>query len=112
MKSRCRALLALPFLSLLSLLSTACGGEKQPELQPPGRDTTAKTDALKAGSTVLQKNSPFEGMDVYVVGFHPTKDDPQHQMEAHHFCRQMNEDFAQYVLFDGDTRESPSRSRG
>ncbi|HJX30172.1 MAG TPA: OBAP family protein [Thermoanaerobaculia bacterium] len=100
MKSRYR-LLCIPL-----LLLTACGGEKQPEIQPPGRDTSAKTDTLKAGSTVLQKNSPFAGMDVYVVGFHPMKDDPQHQMEAHHFCRQVNEDFAQCALFDGNTRES------
>jgi hypothetical protein len=31
------------------------------------------------------------------------KDDPRHQMEAHHFCRQVNEDFAQCALFDGNT---------
>src|SRR5690606_11483694 len=29
-----------------------------------------------------------------------------HQMEAHHFCNQVNEDFAQGVLFDGNTREA------
>jgi hypothetical protein len=34
------------------------------------------------------------------------KDAPDHQMEAHHFCRQVNEDFAQCALFDGNTRES------
>jgi hypothetical protein len=31
------------------------------------------------------------------------KDDPAHQMEAHHFCRQVNEDLAQCALFDGNT---------
>jgi hypothetical protein len=45
-------------------------------------------------------------MDVYLVGFHPMKQAPQHQMEAHHFCRQVNEDFAQCALFDGNTREA------
>jgi hypothetical protein len=34
------------------------------------------------------------------------KEDPQHQMEAHHFCRQVNEDFAQCALFDGNSREA------
>ena len=42
-------------------------------------------------------------MNVYLVGFHPMKDDPQRQMEAHHFCRQVNEDFAQCALFDGNS---------
>ena len=45
-------------------------------------------------------------MDVYVTGFHPMKKDPKHQMEAHHFCRQVNEDFAQCVLFDGNGKEA------
>jgi hypothetical protein len=45
-------------------------------------------------------------MDVYLVGFHPMKEDPGHQMEAHHFCRQVNEDFAQCALFDGNTRDA------
>jgi len=43
-------------------------------------------------------------MDVYLVGFHPLKEDPTHQVEAHHFCRQVNEDFAQCALFDGNTQ--------
>lgn len=45
-------------------------------------------------------------MDMYLVGFHPMKDHPEHQMEAHHFCRQVNEDFAQCVLFDGNGRSA------
>jgi hypothetical protein len=45
-------------------------------------------------------------MDVYLVGFHPMKGDPAHQMEAHHFCRQVNEDFAQCALFDANTRDA------
>ncbi len=34
------------------------------------------------------------------------KHDASHQMEAHHFCKQANEDFAQCVLFDGNTRQA------
>jgi hypothetical protein len=30
------------------------------------------------------------------------KDHPGHQMEAHHYCHQVNQDFAQYTLFDGN----------
>ena len=75
----------------------------QPKVSPPGDSTSAKTDALKAGAAALQQHSPANGMDVYLVGFHPMKDDPKLQVEAHHYCRQMNEDFAQCAIFDGNT---------
>ncbi len=55
---------------------------------------------------MLQTDSPLDPMNVYLVGFHPMKDDPSHQMEAHHFCNQVNEDLAQCALFDGNTRDA------
>jgi hypothetical protein len=74
--------------------------------KPPGEDKTAKTRTLEAGAKALQRNSPLGPMDVYMVGFHPMKDHPEHQMEAHHFCHQVNEDFAQCALFDGNSRSA------
>ena len=82
------------------------GDQAEPPLAPPGADETARTNVLEAGAALLQDNGPLAKMDVYVVGFHPMKDDPSHQMEAHHFCRQVNEDFAQCALFDGNGVES------
>ncbi len=84
----------------------ACGGDDVPPVVPPGADTSPRTSALKAGATVLQGSRPASRLDVHVVGFHPMYDDPTHQMEAHHFCRQVNEEFAQCVLFDGDGPEA------
>lgn len=88
----------------LSFALVACtGGERvQAGVQPPGAAESAKTNALEAGAALLQNNGPLAKMDVYLVGFHPMKEAPQHQMEAHHFCRQVNEDFAQCALFDGN----------
>jgi hypothetical protein len=43
---------------------------------------------------------------MYLDGFHPMKDDPQVQMESHHYCNQVNEDFMQCVLFDGNTADA------
>jgi hypothetical protein len=40
---------------------------------------------------------------MYLNGFHVSKDNPDMQMEAHHYCNQVNEDLAQCVLFDGNT---------
>ncbi len=74
-----------------------------PPAAPPGAEKTARTKVLEAGARLLQRNSPVAGFDIYLVGFHPMKDHPEHQMEAHHYCHQKNEDFAQCVLFDGNT---------
>lgn len=88
------------------ILSSCTGmGPVSPNTEAAGRPTTAKTKVLKVGAK-LQSNAPLDPMDVYLVGFHPLKDDPSHQLEAHHFCSQVNEDFAQCVLFDGNTPEA------
>lgn len=74
--------------------------------QTPGEPKSAKTLALEAGARLLQSSAPLKPFDVYMVGFHPLKDRPDMQMEAHHYCHQMSEDFAQCTLFDGNTREA------
>lgn len=93
---------------VLGVLSASASGQQaaNPATTPPGESKTTKTRVLEAGAKILQSNSPVAGFDIYVVGFHPMKDHPEHQMEAHHFCHQRNEDFAQCVLFDGNTKDA------
>jgi hypothetical protein len=74
--------------------------------EPPGAEKSAETRVLETGARVLQSNSPVAAMDIYLDGFHPMKEHPEHQMEAHHFCRQVNEDFAQCALFDGNGKDA------
>jgi hypothetical protein len=88
------------------LVLAACEQSRNRSVEPSGAATTVKTEALKAGAAALQGQAPLRGMDVYIVGFHPMKDNPQSQMEAHHFCKQVNEDFAQCALFDGNTENA------
>lgn len=92
--------------ALLSGLLVACGNDREPGVTPPGSDTTLTTDVLEAGARVLQNAQPLAPFDIHLVGFHPMKEDPMHQMEAHHFCQQVNEDFAQCVLFDGNAEHA------
>lgn len=75
-----------------------------PKTAPAGEAKHGDTRMLEGGAKILQSNSPLKGFDVYLDGFHPMKDKPEMQMEAHHYCHQVNEDFAQCVLFDGNTR--------
>ena len=99
------ALRARRALLLLVLGSLGMGAVSQTQA-PPGDDKTAKTRALELGAKALQGDAPLGPMDVYLVGFHPMKEQPQHQMEAHHFCHQVNQDFAQCALFDGNGRNA------
>ena len=99
------ALRARRALLLLVLGSLGMGAVSQTQA-PPGDDKTAKTRALELGAKALQGDAPLGPMDVYLVGFHPMKEHPQHQMEAHHFCHQVNQDFAQCALFDGNGRNA------
>lgn len=93
-----------PFLGMSLLPVPAVWSDTEPASRPPGKEETTKTEVLEAGAAVLQTDAPLDPMNVYLVGFHPMKADPSHQMEAHHFCSQVNEDFAQCALFDGNTR--------
>ncbi|NHZ66595.1 OBAP family protein [Massilia genomosp. 1] len=102
-----RTHLSMTMAALLLSFSPAWAQEKvAPPQSPPGADKAPKTRALEAGAKLLQSNSPVAGFDIYLVGFHPMKDHPGHQMEAHHYCHQMNEDFAQCVLFDSNTSKA------
>ena len=93
---------------LLTVVLTACtgSGETGPAAQPAGQPQTATTTVLEAGAVALQRDAPPDALDIYLIGFHPIRNNPRHQTEAHHFCRQVNEDFAQCALFDGNTADA------
>lgn len=91
---------------IFAAILTACEPGAESALQPQGQEKTAKTQMLEVGAAMLQTNSPLASLNIYLDGFHAAKEDPTHQMEAHHFCHQVNEDFAQCTLFDGNTRQA------
>ncbi|WP_194397167.1 OBAP family protein [Microbacterium atlanticum] len=70
---------------------------------PAGDDKGLWLAVLEQGANALQSAAPLKHFDVYVSGFHPAKDDPSMQMEAHHYCQVVNDDFIQAALFDGNT---------
>lgn len=79
---------------------------RQSPLRPAGKGKGAWLAGLELGANLLQQATPLKDFDVYVVGFHPAKEDPEMQMEAHHYCRVVNDDLIQCVLFDGNTRDA------
>ena len=89
---------------LLAFMQGAFAQEsKEPDVVPAGKAKSPETRILELGAKLLQSNAPLKRFDIYLVGFHPMKDSPEDQMEAHHYCHQVNEDFAQCALFDGNT---------
>src|SRR5581483_12482863 len=74
--------------------------------KPAGEGKGAWLATLEQGANLLQTNEPLRGFDVYVVGFHCAKGEPDFQMEAHHYCRVVNDDLLQCVLFDGNTGDA------
>ena len=82
------------------LVGIACTASFAQSTAVPGNPKSASTIALEAGAKLLQSSAPLRPFDMHLVGFHPMKDHPEQQMEAHHYCQQMNEDFAQCTLFN------------
>ncbi|WP_309237532.1 OBAP family protein [Actinomadura sp. BRA 177] len=80
--------------------------ERHSPTHPPGKGKGAWLSTLEQGANLLQDPTPLKDFDVYVVGFHCAKDEPHNQMEAHHYCRVVNDDLLQCVLFDGNTRDA------
>lgn len=89
--------------AVAALASAGCLAQ---QAHVPGDPKTATTMVLETGAKVLQSNTPLHPFDVYLVGFHPLKDHPEHQVEAHHYCHQMNEDFAQCTLFSNNGKDA------
>jgi uncharacterized protein DUF1264 len=75
-------------------------------IRPAGEGRSAWRAVLEAGASILQDRAPLGDFDIYVAGLHCARDDPGMQMEAHHYCRQVNQDLLQCVLFDGNTRDA------
>lgn len=91
----------LSLLLITALLSAHALAEDVPAIAP-GAEKSGGTRLLEAGAKALQEDGPPDRLDIHLVGPHPLKDHPAHQMEAHHFCQQLNEDLAQCALFDGE----------
>lgn len=80
--------------------------DRPPPTRPSGRDKTLKRAVLEAGASLLQSTAPLKEFDIYVCGFHCAKRSPEDHMEAHHYCKQVNEDLLQCVIFDGNTEDA------
>lgn len=75
-------------------------------VRPPGEGKPWKASFLEEGAALLQSHAPVKQFDIYVNGFHCCKHDTGMHMEAHHYCHQVNGEFLQCVLFDGNAEDA------
>lgn len=61
---------------------------------------------LGMGADLLQNDSPISSINMYLNGFHFYADDMGRQIEAHHYCTHINEEFFQCVIYDGNKSDS------
>jgi hypothetical protein len=72
----------------------------------PGDDKSLKSRALETGADLLQSKGPLNAINMYLNGFHFYADDMGRQIEAHHYCSHVTEDFFQCVIYDGNQRDA------
>jgi hypothetical protein len=96
--------------SAAAFLSCACGRAhaQQPEKGGaiPGGEKSAKSTMLGAGADLLQSRGPVSAINMYLNGFHFYADDMGRQIEAHHYCSHVTEEFYQCVIYDGNEAHS------
>jgi hypothetical protein len=92
---------------VLVALGALAFAQQSPSPAPvPGAEKSASTKALGLGATVIQDTTPANQLQIYLDGFHFVHDRMDLQEEAHHYCNQMSEEFAQCTVFDGNGKDA------
>ncbi|HLP40310.1 MAG TPA: hypothetical protein VK465_02275 [Fibrobacteria bacterium] len=63
-------------LMFLWLSRVAWAAETEPEITPSGVEKSPKSKVLEAGTKMLRTMDPVRKLDMYLVGFHPLKENP------------------------------------
>jgi len=74
----------------------------QPPSTVPGEEKSLKKRLLEMGSDMVQSFAPINQIKTHLCGFAFYANDPSRQVELHHYCCSLNEDFVQCAVYDGD----------
>ncbi|HQS47730.1 MAG: hypothetical protein B7Y12_00795 [Rhizobiales bacterium 24-66-13] len=86
------------FGGLATSMACACGKARAQPIT--GEERSTKSTVLGMGADMLQSKGPIDTINMYLNGFHFYADDMGRQIEAHHYCSHVNEDFFQCVIYD------------
>lgn len=96
----------LSIILLIYVPSASAGGNIESNVTPPGAEKSAKTRILETGAALLQSKTPLNAINIYVDGFHFHNGDMNRQVEAHHYCTVVNEEFTQCIIYDSNDQNA------
>ncbi|KAL6051406.1 Embryo-specific protein [Balamuthia mandrillaris] len=67
-----------------------------------GSRKTAESKMLETGSSMLQNLGPVNSIHLHLCGMHFYNGSMDRQIEAHHYCSRLSEDFHQCVIYDSN----------
>jgi len=70
----------------------------------PTTPIETSTKVAHAATGLMQSFTPIKQIGVHLAGIHSYVVDPSRQLEAHHFCSHLTEDFRQCVIYDSYDR--------
>ncbi|GAB4822496.1 hypothetical protein N2152v2_009542 [Parachlorella kessleri] len=76
--------------------------ESETKSQVPGKPVELSTKVLDTGRDLLQRFAPLKSVHEHVCGFHFYAHDMTRQVEAHHYCAHLSEEFRQCIIYDSD----------
>ena len=93
-------------LTLTLFTLTACSQHVPSTASVSGESKTFKTEVLEAGAEMIQSEDPINAIAIYLDGFHFHNGYMDKQIEAHHYCTQMNDDFTQCIIYNGNGKDA------
>lgn len=72
------------------------------EAIPPGKPMSMEQHMLDKGAQMMQSLKPIKNMSQHVCTFALYSHDMTRQIETHHFCTRLNQDFLQCAVYDTD----------
>lgn len=97
---------SLVVLAIVGVLSACAGNNTTSNVSAPGKEMTPTTKNLEAGAALLQSRPPIDALNAYLDGFHFYNGSIGVQMEAHHYCSNLNEEVIQCVIYDGNRNDA------
>ena len=89
-----------------TMLAGCGGGDTRSTTATAGAPKSAGSTLLEKGAAALQDKPPVEALNSYLDGFHFYSGQMQRQMEAHHYCAMLGEEFIQCVIYDGNVKDA------
>ncbi|CAG8458072.1 6817_t:CDS:10 [Diversispora eburnea] len=75
--------------------------EEQPS-NPPGEKMSTMSAMLDYSANAIQNFDPIKNVHEHICGFHFYSHDSTRQVEAHHYCAHLNEEFRQCLIYDSN----------